>query len=176
VDNRPHPDSNPDQEKPPSTTGAVGADPSRTTSYVARRVVGSSAGCTACPARSSCGGAGHDDTVQRQISGSKSLTVKLLRAQRATRGSYSAESQRARDRAVTAAAPSRRWSDAFATSSVVLRPATGRAVTTDPSEVCFTYALPISRSDVPHTSPGCRKTRMRSKPGLGGRMMESQWS
>jgi hypothetical protein len=39
----------PDQEKPPGTTGAVGVDPSRTTSYVARRSVVSSAGCAACP-------------------------------------------------------------------------------------------------------------------------------
>jgi hypothetical protein len=39
----------PNQEKPPSTTGAVGADPSRTTSNVARRSVVSSGGRAACP-------------------------------------------------------------------------------------------------------------------------------
>jgi hypothetical protein len=51
VDNPPHPDFTRNQEKPPSTTGAVGADPSRTRSYVARGSVSSSANCSACPRR-----------------------------------------------------------------------------------------------------------------------------
>jgi hypothetical protein len=49
VDNRPHPDPSPRQERPPSTTGAVGADPSRTSVNGARRSVLSSGGSAACP-------------------------------------------------------------------------------------------------------------------------------